>query len=268
MDPEFYPAIAAVLQNQPAELASLLEGNDLASRRSSCSHPTLLQFVVCEAQKLADPVAAAQVLLDAGAPVQEPLVAAASVDARQLVSLLIEHGGRVDVADGWGPLDEALYWRHLDLAAVLRAAGAGVHSLRVAAALGDLEALEGFWEDGELRPCAGPIRSPFADTVPDGSASDPDELADNALVAAAICGQLRTAAVLLDRGARVDGKPPGYHWRGTALHAAVWHGDKAMVQWLIAHNADPSITDDGVGADAAGWAQHHGHGQLVALLNG
>ncbi len=268
MDPEFFPAMAVILQNDPDALALVLKDTDLARTRSGCGHPTLLQFVVCEAKNLQDPVAAAKVLLDAGAPVQEPLVAAASVDARDMVHLLLAHGGRADITDAWGPLDEALYWRHQELAAVLRAAGAGVHSLRVAAALGDLETLEGFWQEGELLPSAGPIRSPFADTVPEQIAADCSEIVDNAFVAAAICGQLETAAGLLQRGARIDGKPPGYHWKGTALHGAVWHGDEAMVQWLIGHGADPSITDDGVEADARGWARHHGHERLVSLLTG
>ena len=148
MDPEFFPAMAVILQNDPDALALVLKDTDLARTRSGCGHPTLLQFVVCEAKNLQDPVAAAKVLLDAGAPVQEPLVAAASVDARDMVHLLLAHGGRADITDAWGPLDEALYWRHQELAAVLRAAGAGVHSLRVAAALGDLETLEGLMRDG------------------------------------------------------------------------------------------------------------------------
>ena len=97
-------------------------------------------------------------------------------------------------------------------------------------------------------------------------AGNPSQIVDNAFVAAAICGQPGTAARLLERGARIDAKPPGYHWKGTALHGAVWHGDEAMVQWLIGHGADPNITDDGVGADAAGWARHHGHEALVSLL--
>jgi hypothetical protein len=48
-------------------------------------------------------------------------------------------------------------------------------------------------------------------------------------------GQREAAERLLNEGVNVNAKPPGYHWRGTALHVA-------------------------------GWAVHHGHRELVELL--
>jgi len=64
----------------------------------------------------------------------------------------------------------------------------------------------------------------------------------------------------------VNARPPGYHWRGTALHAAIWRGDSALVAWLMSAGADPSIRDESVDSDAAGWAIHHGHHELLTLL--
>ena len=79
-------------------------------------------------------------------------------------------------------------------------------------------------------------------------------------------GHRACAERLLSAGARVNTKPPGYHWRGTALHAAVWHGEVGMVEWLLDRGADPAVRDDHVDADAAGWAKHHGRHAVVALL--
>jgi hypothetical protein len=41
-----------------------------------------------------------------------------------------------------------------------------------------------------------------------------------------------------------------------------------MVEWLLSIGADPSIRDGLVDIDAAGWAIHHGHIELVQLFGG
>lgn len=267
MDSVFHPAIASLLTGDLEELRLILQADPtLARRRSSCGHPTLLQMIACEAKHLRDPVGAASLLMEAGADVGEPLVAAASVDAREVLLHFLEQGAPVDGTGPWTPLDEALYWRHLDLAAMLVARGASARSLRAAAGLGDVEAVARFFDDGGLRPEAGPIRSPFQDTVPPERANAPQDILDNGLVMAAQNGHRGVAFLLRSKGARVNVKPPGFHWRGAALHAAVWHGDEDMVTWLIAQGANPALRDDMVGADAAGWANHHGHAALLRLL--
>ncbi len=267
MDSAFHPAIATLLTGDLDGLRAVLSSDpELAGRRSSCGHPTLLQMVACEAKRLSDPVGAAAILVEAGAELAEPLVAAASVDARDVLVFLLDHGVPIDGRVFWTPLDEALYWRHLELASLLLERGARVQSLRAAAGLGQVDALTDYFEDGELLPTAGPIRSPFADTVPAERADATQDLLDNAFVMAAQNGWQACAEVLLSRGADVNAKPPGFHWRGTALHAAVWHGDRAMVAWLLDQEADPAQCDDMVGSDALGWARHHGHLQLLPLL--
>ena len=268
MDPVFHPAMAAIATGDLDGLRALLATDpELVRRRSSCSHPTLLQLVACEATQLPDAVGAARILVEAGAELSEPLVAAASVDAREVLLYLLEQGVGVDGQGDWTPLDEALYWRHRDLAQVLLQQGAQIRSLRSAAGLGRVDAVEGFFPQGALSPTAGPIRSPFADTVPDERASAAADVIDHAFVMASNNGQRDAAAALLARGAQINAKPPGYHWRGTALHAAVWHGDQPMVEWLLQHGADPSIRDGLVDSDAVGWAKHHQHPELVALLS-
>ena len=269
MDPVFHPAIATILAGDLDGLRALLAADpELVRGRSSCGHPTLLQLVACEASKLPDALGSAAVLVEAGAPLAEPLVAAASVDARQVLLFLLEQGIGVDGEGEWTPLDEAIYWRHLELAQVLLDRGAQIRSLRAAAGLGQPGSVDRFFADGALRSDAGPIRSPFADTVPPERANTPQDILDNAFVMAVHNGWQQVAATLLDRGARLNGKPPGFHWRGTALHAAVWRGDRAMVDWLLARGADPTVRDDmvGIGGDAVGWAEHHGHPDLASLL--
>ena len=110
------------------------------------------------------------------------------------------------------------------------------------------------------------IGSPFPDTIPEGLAHDPDSILDHAFAMAVNAGRQNAAAILLDAGAAINAKPPGYHWHGTALHAAVWRGDRELVEWLLERGADPEIRDGLADSDAAGWANHHGHPGLVELF--
>lgn len=267
MDPEFGPALAAIVTGDLAELQALLAADPtLAGRRSSCSHPTLLQMVAVDAKKLPDPVGAARVLVEAGAPLAEPLVAAASVDAREVLRFLLDRGAEIDGDPVWRPLDEALYWRHLELARVLVDWGAAVRTLRASAGLGEVARMEPHFEGGTLRADAGAIGSPWPDLVPPERANDPQDILDNAFVLAAQNGSIPAASWLLERGARLNACPPGYHWKGCALHAAAWRGDRTMVEWLLSQGADRSIRDGMVGGVPAGWARHHGHEGLAVFL--
>lgn len=267
MDEDFGPAALAIYGGDIDALAALLADDpDLATRRSSVSHPTLLQLVACDAAQLPAPVDAARALVEAGAPMAEPLVAAAGCGSAEVVEYLLDAGADIDGGGTWRALDEALYWDNAALAQRLVERGATVRALSTAAGLGSANELRRFFTDDGLAPDAGPIGSPFADTVPEALARDPQAILDHAFVMAVNCGQREAAEYLLDRGAAVNAKPPGYHWRGTALHAACWRGDAGLVEWLVSVGADSAITDDHVNADAAGWARHHGHDHLVPLL--
>ena len=126
--------------------------------------------------------------------------------------------------------------------------------------------IDRFIPNGVLAGDAGPIGSPFPDTIPADLARDPRSIIDHAFVMAVNSGQQAAAATLLDVGAKINAKPPGYHWRGTALHAAVWRGDRDLVEWLLELGADPEIRDGLAHSNAAGWANHHGHPELVELF--
>lgn len=268
MDESFAPAALAIYAADHETLGSLLaQDSDLATRSSSVGHPTLLQLVACEAAQLPDAVGSARILVDAGAVTQAPLVAAAGCGSAAVLEFLLDGGADVDGDTGWTPLDEALYWANHDIARSLVGRGARVRALSTAAGLGDVELIDEFFEGAMPAAAAGPIGSPFPETVPERLAHDPQSVLDHAFVMAVNAGQRAAAEDLLRRGAAVDAKPPGFHWRGTALHAAAWRGDAAMVKWLVALGADPSTRDGLVHSDVAGWAVHHGHSDLLPLLD-
>jgi ankyrin repeat protein len=266
VDPEFEAAVLAIYTGQLGDLDTELDTNPgLVTRRSSSGHPTLLQLVACEEDDLVDPVGAARALVDRGAETWFPVVSAAGCNSAAVLTFLIERGAAYDRDDTWTPLEEALYWNSRDTVQLLVEHGAPIRSLAAAAGLGDLEALDRFLSE-PLGGDAGPVRSPFPDTVPDELANEPQAIIDHGFVMAANTGRLDAAKRLHAAGARVNEPPPGYHWKGTALHAACWRGDPAMVTWLSSVGADPTIRDGLADADAAGWASHHGHPELIPLL--
>ncbi len=267
MDEDFGPAAIAIYTGDLGTLAELLASDpELAVRESSVSHPTLLQLVACDEPEIEDPVGAARLLIEAGALTSRPLVAAAGCNSRSVLEYLLECGVPVDGDEAWTPLDEALYWSNQEIVSVLLSRGAEIRSLRTAAGVGDVITVEQFFRGDTLTDNAGPIQSPFADTVPEAAADNPDSIIDNAFVMAVNNGGREAAEHLVRRGARVNRAPPGYHWHGTALHAAVWRGDRHLVEWLLSVGADPTIRDGLAHSDSIGWANHHGHPELVDLL--
>jgi len=267
MDVRFHAAAAAILTGALEALeVELTENPDLATSRSSCGHPTLLQLVACEEATVPDPVGAARLLVNHGAATWFPAVAAAGCNSAAVLEFLIGTGADVDGVGVWTPLEEALYWVSPDTTALLVQHGAPIRSLAAAAGLGDMPETRRLLDGGSLHSDAGPIRSPFPDTVPDGLADDVQSIIDHAFVMAANAGQAETARELHAAGAQVNARPPGYHWHGTALHAAVWRGDAGLVSWLFTVGADPSVRDGLAHADAEGWATHHDHPELIPLL--
>jgi ankyrin repeat protein len=54
----------------------------------------------------------------------------------------------------------------------------------------------------------------------------------------------------------------------TPLHEAALHGHMEMAKLLIGHGADPLIRDPHHHSPPIGWADHNGHGEMVAFLRG
>ena len=267
MDPKFQPAIAAIKADDLETFKTLVAGDpSLATSRSSTSHPTLLQCLVLDGKDKPHAREMALVLIEAGAEIDEPLVAAASIDNRALTEFLIDRGAAIDGTGGWSPLEEALYWNSRDTIAVLLERGAKIQNLRTAAALGRVELIETYFNgDGSLKPEAGKVSWPFGKDKKSWS-QDRLSIVNNAFVYACMHGHIDAAKLLLAKGAEINSIPDGFDYAGTGLHYAALNGHRAMVEFLLAHGADRNLKDTKVETTAAGWAEYGGHPELLELL--
>ncbi|HEV7397195.1 MAG TPA: ankyrin repeat domain-containing protein [Pyrinomonadaceae bacterium] len=279
MDAKFHPAIAAIMSGDIEGLRSLLlQDSSLATARSSSSHPTLLQCLALDAVNVSSKVEMAKLLVDAGAEINEPLVAAASIGNVDIAAFLLDRGAALNGTGNWSPLEEALYWNNQGVIDLLLARGASVHNLRIAAGLGRSDLIEKFFrEDGALKPEAGRIAWPFGELQESNLSreikqelqaklsswtNDADEIINNAFIYACMRNHLDAARLLLQKGAQVNAIPPSFDYSGTALHYAALNGHRALVDFLIEQGASANIKDTKVGATPAGWAEHGGHAEL------
>lgn len=252
--------------------ALVREDPALATSRSTRSHPTLLQCLALDAKDNPNARAMAEVLIEAGAELNEPLVAAASIGNREVVELLIDRGAAIDGTGGWSPLEEALYWNNQNVIALLLDRGAKIRNLRTAAALGRSDLIQTYFdEDGNLKPEAGQIDWPFGGNKSvshriNAWSQDRQGIINNAFVYACMHGHIDAAQLLLDKGAEINTVPGGFDYAGTGLHYAALNGHRAMVQFLLDHGADKSVKDTKVGSTAAGWAEFGKHPELLDLL--
>src|SRR5260370_34217716 len=97
MDAKFHRAIAAIrLEDFETFKALVSQDPTLATSRSSTSHPTLLQCVALEGKgdgkDRPNNVEMARVLIEAGAELNEPLVAAASINNHAVAEVLLDRG--------------------------------------------------------------------------------------------------------------------------------------------------------------------------------
>ena len=286
MDAKFQPAIEAVKSGDLENFKALVAADpSLATTRSSKSHPTLLQCVALDGKDKPNNVEMAGVLIEAGAELNEPLIAAGSIDNRAVAELLLDRGAAIDGTSGWSPLEEALYWNSQNAIALLLERGAKVQNLRIAAGLGRTDLIKAFFDaDGNLKPEAGRIDWPFgslemiarsnhnesgkqmlADRI-NGWSQDPQGIVDNAFVYACMHGHVDAAKLLLAKGAQINSIPGGFDYAGTGLHYAALYGHRAMIEFLLDHGADRNVKDTKVGSTPAGWADHGGHPELRELL--
>jgi ankyrin repeat protein len=275
MDTRFLPAVTAVKAGYIHELKSLIEKDpSLAIDRSSCSHPTLLQCLALEAIEVPNQVDMAEVLIKAGSDIDEPLVAAASINNVPIVAKLLDAGAAIDGDGNWSPLEEALYWNQQETIQLLLERGARISNLRTAAGLGRTDLIESFFNiDGSLKPGAGKISWPFNDPkrkvfedTRRGWKHDRQELINNAFIYACMNNRLEAAKLLLEKGAEINAIPPGFDFAGTGLHNAAVNGHRELAEFLINHGADPCIKDLKVYGTAADWAEHGGHIELKNYL--
>jgi ankyrin repeat protein len=245
----------------------------------------LLQCLVLDGKDVPHAREMAAILIDAGAEIDAPLVAAGSIDNRDVAELLLDRGAALDGTGGWSPLEEALYWNSQHAIELFLERGAKVQNLRTAAGLGRTDLIESFFNaDGSLKPEAGRIDWPFgslesiacsnhepagkrllADRVNSWS-QDRQGIINNALVYACMHGHVAAAELLLAKGAEINAIPGGFDYAGTGLHYAALNGRRAMVEFLLAHGADRTIKDTKVFSTPSGWAIHGGHPELCDLL--
>lgn len=266
MDARFHPAIAAIKAGDLESLQALVAVDpSLATSRSTTSHPTLLQCLVLDGKDNPNAVEMARVLIEAGAELNEPLIAAGSIDNRVVAEFLLDQGAAIDGAGGWSPLEEALYWNSRNVIALLLERGASVQNLRVAAGLGRTDLIEGYFNaDGSLKPEAGKINSPWGDRKT--SSQDQQGIINNAFVYGCMYGHIEAVKLLLEKGAEINAIPGGFDYAGTGLHYAALNGHRRMVEFLLQHGSDPTVKDTKVGSTAAGWANYGGHPDLGDLL--
>jgi ankyrin repeat protein len=280
MDAKFHPAMKAVQTGDLEKFKTLLtQDPSLATSRSSRSHPTLLQCVALDGKDKPNNVEMALVLIEAGAELNEPFVAAASMDNKPVAELLLDRGAVIDGTGEWSPVEEALYWDSRDVLELLLTRGAKVSNLRVAAGLGRTDLIESFFNaDGSLKPAAGKINWPWgtanldqpakqhlADRVKSWS-QDRQGIINNAFVYGCMHGHVDAAKLLLAKGAEINVIPGGFDYAGTGLHYAALNGHRKMVEFLLQQGADRNIKDTKVGSTAAGWAEHGGHQEVRDML--
>src|SRR5262249_30029341 len=95
---------------------------------------------------------------------------------------------------------------------------------------------------------------------------DRQGLLNNAFVYACMHGHIAAAKLLLEKGAEINAIPGGFDFAGTGLHYAALNGQRAMVEFLLAHGADRHVKDTKVFSTPSGWADHGGHPELRDLL--
>ena len=287
MNAKFHPAMKAVEADDLEKFKALIaEDPTLATTRSTRSHPTLLQCVVLDGKGRPYNVGMVKILIDAGAELNEPLGATASIDNRAAAELLLDHGAAIDGTGGWSPLEEALYWNSKNVLALFLERGAKVQNLRTAAGLGRTDLIENYFNaDGTLKPAAGKINWPWGDleTItnsnhpPKGKQSltdrvnrwsqDQQGIVNNAFVYACMHNHIDAAKLLLVKGAEINVVPGGFDYAGTGLHYAALNGHRAMVEFLLNQGADRDVKDTKVGSTAAGWAEYGGHPDIRDLLH-
>jgi uncharacterized protein len=284
MDAKFHPAIATIQSGDLDGLRVLLnEDPSLATARSSRSHPTLLQCLVLDAVDASNKVEMAQVVIAAGAEINGPLIAAASIDNVEVAALLLDSGATVDGTGGWSPLEEALYWGNQGVIELLLERGASAHNLRIASGLGRTDLIESFFRsDGSLKPEAGKIDWPFGEVQKSNLnckikeelqekvaqwSNDSRDIVNNAFVYACMHNHIAAARLLLQKGAQIDAIPPGFDYSGTALHYAAVNGHRSMAEFLIEEGANAKVKDTKVNSTPAGWAKYGGHAELTNYLD-
>lgn len=290
-------------------------GNTLLNLASSlCESPTTEQLAAGVTAD--DRLFAVCTLIAMGADVSvandrgwTPLHQAAYRNDPEMVTLYLQAGAHVHVvAHGAGgtPLAVAGFWGHREAVDILAQVGVVPDNIRMAATVGRADLVDNcFATDGSSTKAASANRAfyrPHSGFPLWHPTEQRQEILDEALVWSAKCGRTSVLALLIARGANIDGDP----YRGTALvwaaannradtvawlldnganvdqrstfgglshgkdvtalHLAAQNNHANIVRLLLNRSADSTIKDGIYGSTARGWAEHSGSRQALEVL--
>jgi len=302
----FARAYRAIEARDPEQLETLLgEFPGLVEQRGTNGNDLLGMAGATHDERLS------RILLDHGADPARgnvhgwtPLHQAAYSNLPLLLDLLLRHGAPVDVSargDGGTPLVVALFWGHREAAETLASHSRAPGNLRVAAGLGDVEAVDELLTSGRggihrgfYRPHSGfPHWRPTADPtevknealawaarndrvdalrtlVARGADVNADVYRGTALAWAAATGKLDAVRTLLDLGADVNFRGtfggPGHGEGVTALHLAAQSGHLDVIRVLVGSGADLGARDAIFGSTPEEWTEVCGQPAARDLL--
>ncbi|MGW3992608.1 ankyrin repeat domain-containing protein [Amycolatopsis sp. NPDC004772] len=268
----FARAYRAIEHRDPERLETLLrEFPGLVEARGTNGNDLLGMAGATHDERLS------RILLDHGADPARgnvhgwtPLHQAAYSNLPLLLDLLLQHGAPVDVSargDGGTPLVVALFWGHRAAAEKLAGHSRAPGNLRVAAGLGDVDAVDDLLTSGRGGEHRGFYRphSGFPAWQP---TDDPAEVRNEALSWAARNDRADALRALVARGAEVNADV----YRGTALAWAAASGKLAAVRTLLELGADVNFAgtfggpNHGEGVTALHLAAQSGHLDVIRVL--
>lgn len=257
MDSQFQPAIDAAYAGDFSLFKSVLDQHpELVTQTSSDrgDSPNLIQFVVVEGGlgKIPNAAEFLRFLIASGSTTKKQLIAAASVNSRELVDVLLDAGMDINEGSPWSAIEETLYWGHREMANYLLSRhDEGIKTLPAAAMVGDRTKLESFFDDCELVDSVLPVCFPWGAI----ENSTKDDALLQAFFLALRHQQYAAASYLLEQGVDINGVTRAHHEECAALHQAIYLNDIEMVDWLLDRGASTEILDTRFQGNAIAWAK-------------
>ncbi|MDE0184490.1 MAG: ankyrin repeat domain-containing protein [Candidatus Poribacteria bacterium] len=189
----------------------------------------------------------------------------------EAVQLLIETGAlRSDESPAVWQIKSAMLHGNRDAVDFWIERGISPCSFWMAAGAGGIDSVKSYFaEDGALKPEAASDRPNlgeigwFEETC---RSDDPQEILEEALCIASLNGRAEVAALLIERGARVDAIPPGLGAVWTPLHFAVFKGHLAVVMLLAERGANLNNKDGAHHLSPLAWAEHENRVEVARYL--
>ena len=180
-----------------------------------------------------------------------------------LVRVLCKAGASADgIANNRSPLGTALAFGYPAAAKALVECSAKIDNIVYAAAVGNLEQVKSYFDStGRLKKDVGKCDFDWF-----GVSENPQIAAEQALVFASLCGEVKVVAFLLDKGVHINAEPPGSHMTATPLHTATVLGQESVTRLLIERKADPTIRDKQHHTTAPEWSEHCHQPKIFEIL--